>query len=151
MSVVSIKQVVVNLRALCNAHTQVNSYFHVNSIVERYKETEIVHATVLSEAKSAVINPTDITVIFDLAVFDKTLKGAENDAEVESNKLHILGDLVNFITQNQTAALWRYANVVGSPSAVKQNTKTLDVCDGWKATIQFRLMKDNGTCDVPIV
>lgn len=150
MSVVSIKQVVNNLRTLCEAHTQVNSYYHVNEIVEGYKSNEIVHTTVLSMAKSAVINPTDITVTFNIACVDKTLKGEANDFEIESNTIQVLGDIVNYITQNQDSDLWRYANVVGNPTAVKLVDRTLDVVDGWMATIQLKLIKDNGICNIPI-
>ena len=151
MSVVNIKRVVTNLRALCAAHTQVNSYVHVNEIVQGYKDAEIRHTTVLSMVKSATINPTDITVTFNIACIDKTLKGDENQFEIESNTLQILGDLVNYITQNQDADLWRYANIVGSPTAVKLVDRTLDVVDGWMATVQLKMIKDNGTCDVPII
>lgn len=147
--IVSIKEVIDNLTALCTAHKQINSYYHVSSdLVEAYKENEIVHTTALSMIKTAAINPTDITISLQLAVVDKTLKNDENALEIESNTLQILGDLVNYMDIN---VAWQYSSVVSPPSVTKLVDRNLDVVDGWMATIQLKLMKDNGVCDVPIV
>jgi hypothetical protein len=145
--VTSLKEALLKLEALCTAHKQVNSYYHINEIIEGYKSNEILHTTVLSRSTSAVFNPTDITVTLQIACVDKTLKGDENAFEIESNTLQVLGDIINYININES---WRYAGLVGAPSAIKMVDRTLDVVDGWMATVQIKLMKDNGICDVPI-
>jgi len=144
---VSLKEAISQLRTLCEAHKQVNSYYHGDNIVTLYKENEIRHTTVLTVSQSATFEPNFINVTVQLACIDKVLKGDENENEIESNTLAIIGDLINYINTNDS---WRYAKVITNPSATKLVDRSQDVASGWMATIQFRLIKDNGVCDLPI-
>jgi len=144
---VSLKEALYQLKTLCEAHEQVNSYYHGDSIVELYKSNEITHATILTVAQSATYEPNFINVTIQLACIDKVLKGNENAHEIESNTLAIIGDLINYINIDDA---WRYAKVIVTPSATKLVDRTQDVASGWIASIQFRLVKDNGKCDLPI-
>lgn len=148
MSTFLLKKAISQLSDLCTNHKQVNSYYHTTEdVTETYKQNEIRHTTVISRAVSASINRTDITVTLNIACVDKTLKDDANASEIESNTLQVLGDIINYIRMNDD---WRYASVVGSPTATKMYDRELDVVDGWMAVVQLKLMKDDGYCDAPI-
>jgi hypothetical protein len=144
---VSLKEALYQLKQLCEAHKQVNSYYHGKNLLELYSSNEIIHTTVLTTVQNATFEPNFINVTIQLVCVDKILKGEENFNDIESNTLSIVGDLINYIN---TDTSWRYAKIVTNPTAVKLVDRTKDVADGWSASMTFRLLKDNGTCDLPI-
>lgn len=144
---VSLKEAIDKLEALCLSHKQVNSYYHGKNLLEMYTDNEIRHTTILTVSRNASFEPNFINVTVELVCVDKILKGEENFKDIESNTLSVIGDLINYINTNDS---WRYAKIVTNPSATKLVDRSKDVADGWTATIVFRLIKDNGVCDLPI-
>lgn len=147
MSTTTLKGVIDDLETLCTAHKQVNSFYEGESILDIYEDNNITHTSVLAIAQSASFNPTNITVIIQLACVDKVLKGNDNALEISNNTLLILGDLINYINQNDS---WRYARIIGTPTATKLRERSQDVVNGWIVSLSIRMIKDNGVCNVPI-
>jgi len=147
MSTKTLKGIISQLETLCAAHKQVNSFYEGDSLVEVYKTNKITHTSVIAIPQTATFNPTDITAVISLSCVDKVLKDDLNGPEVYNNTLLILGDLINYINQNDA---WRYARIIGTPTATKINERTLDVVNGWTVSISVRMIKDNGVCNVPI-
>ena len=143
----SLKQALYQLEQLCDSHRQINEYIHTEDLVKAYKEKRIEHTTVITVVSSANFEPNFINVTLQLFCLDKTLKGDQNFKDVENNTLAIIGDLINYINQDDQ---WRYARIINNPTATKLIERDLDVCSGWSATISLRLVKDNGNCNVPI-
>lgn len=144
----NIKHLVTNIKGFCVSHKQINSYYHGDVVEVLRGNTEIVYTTMITSVTNAVVNPFDITVTLNIMVLDKILRDRINKLEVESNTLLVLGDFVNYVQSNND--IFRYARIVGSPTAVKIEDKAFDVVDGWQCTAQFKLRKLNGLCEMPL-
>lgn len=141
---VSIKEVYNKIKTICDNHNQVNECLF-GRLVDVYTK-EIIHTSVIVDTTNAMLNPTDTTVTFSIAVVDKILKDNSNKVDVESETLLILSDIINEMNTDNT---WRYCGLVAPPPAIKVVEKELDSVNGWVVTLQLRLMKINGIIDIP--
>lgn len=143
----TIKKIDRELRALAEAHLQINAYFY-GPFLDVYESNNVQHTSLIANITDATIDTNFVTLRLGLMVCDKIDDGKEVSSYVDSDTLEIMNDLIKVIT---TSARWQQYGVVSDSTGVQNfSQKGGSVLNGWFCQLNLKIKNENGYCDLPI-
>ena len=144
---VTLNKLIEEIEAVANAHEMLNS-FHYGEFLNIYQSGKIDYNTLLMNVNNATLDAHWITMNVELAVMDKVFKDKSSLNDVESDTLQILTDFYSVIT---TSFRWQsFSQVAAATPMRKFISKGEDQVTGWGQTVQLKIKRKNGLCDLPI-
>jgi hypothetical protein len=145
---VTLNKLIQEIETLSNAHEMLNS-FHYGEFLDIYQSGKIIYYTLLMNVNNATLDDHYITLNIEFMVMDKVFKDESSLNDVESDTLQILTDIYSVIT---TSIKWQsFSKVAAATPMRKFIGKGEDQVTGWAQTVQLKIKRKNGLCDLPIV
>ena len=144
----TIKKIDSELRTLCNAHLQINSYFY-GDFLDIYESNKVAHTSLLANITDSTIDSHYITLVLSLAVCDKIDDAKTVSKDVDSETLQVINDIIKVIKYSNR---WQEFGVVTDNTSVFNfSQRGGSVVNGWACKLNLKIKNELGDCDLPII